>query len=108
MIALLNHLAVTCTGNEVLSPVDNSCMSTGLPTTQASSYELKLILSIIFAILGAISVLFVVIGGFRYTISGGDPQDMQKAKGTIMYAVIGLVVAIIAEAIVTFVLSYIT
>jgi hypothetical protein len=64
-------------------------------------------LQIFFAILGALAVLFVVIGGLRYTASGGDPKSMQEAKNTILYAVVGLVVAILAEVIVTFVLGYV-
>jgi len=108
MINLFNILGVSCTGSSVKLGVDNnSCLSTGLPTVSASSNELQAILQVFFAILGAIAVLFVVIGGLRYTISGGNPQDMKKARETILYAVIGLVVAISAEAIVTFGLSYI-
>ncbi len=103
----LNAVASACTGNQIYSEVHGSCYSTGLPTVSASHNELTTILQIFFAILGAIAVLFVVIGGFRYVISGGDSQSMQKAKNTIMYSIIGLVVAIFAEAIVTFVLSFI-
>ncbi|MCL4358103.1 pilin [Patescibacteria group bacterium] len=77
-----------------------------MPTVNASSSELHTILQVFFGILGALAVLFIVIGGLRYTISGGDPQAMSRAKMTILYAIIGLVVALFAEAIVTFVLSF--
>lgn len=58
---------------------------------------------IIFAI-GAISVLMVVIGGLRYVLSGGDPSGVKTAKDTILYALIGVAVAILSYSIVKFVI----
>lgn len=55
--------------------------------------------------LGIISVLIIIYGGIRYTISGGDSNSVVAAKNTILYAVIGLVVAMMAYAIVNFVVS---
>lgn len=52
---------------------------------------------------GAISVLMIIIGGLMYTLSAGDPSQTKKAKDTILFAVIGLVIALAAGAIVTFV-----
>ncbi len=77
----------------------------GLPKTAAGASTVKAVLTIVFGILGALSLLFITIGGFRYVISQGDPQAVSKAKNTILYAVIGLVVAITAQAIVTFVVD---
>lgn len=57
-----------------------------------------------FGILGAISVIIITIAGIQYVISNGDPQKTAKAKNTILYAVIGLVVAILATALVNFVI----
>ncbi|MEI6850961.1 MAG: pilin [Candidatus Saccharibacteria bacterium] len=56
-------------------------------------------------VIGAISVLMLIYGGIRYTISGGDTGAVTKAKDTILYAVIGIVVALMAYAIVNFVLG---
>ncbi|MEI6850962.1 MAG: hypothetical protein WCK26_03275 [Candidatus Saccharibacteria bacterium] len=56
-------------------------------------------------VIGAISVLMLIYGGIRYTISAGDAGAITKAKDTILYAVVGLVVAVLAFAIVNFVLS---
>jgi hypothetical protein len=47
----------------------------------------------------------LIYGGIRYTISGGDSSSVTAAKNTIMYAVIGIVVALLAYAIVNFVLK---
>lgn len=56
-------------------------------------------------IIGAISVLMIVIGGIRYVTSNGDQNSVTSAKNTILYSVVGLVVAILAYAIVTFVIT---
>ncbi len=50
----------------------------------------------------------LIIGGIRYTISGGDSTAVTSAKNTILYAVIGIIVALLAYAIVNFVLDSFT
>jgi len=63
------------------------------------------IVNIMLYALGAIAVIMIVVGGIRYTTSNGDSNGIQSAKNTILYAVAGLVVAILAYAIVNFVVS---
>ena len=65
----------------------------------------KTIVNVLLYIIGAVSVIMLVLGGIRYTISQGDSSAVTSAKNTILYAVIGLVVAILAYAIVNFVLT---
>ena len=47
----------------------------------------------------------LIIGGIRYTVSGGDSGAVTSAKNTILYAVVGIIVAVLAYAIVNFVLT---
>src|SRR5438105_1086300 len=54
-------------------------------------------------LVGAVSVIMIIIGGLRYVISNGDQKAIESAKNTILYAVIGIVVAIASFAIVHFV-----
>lgn len=54
---------------------------------------------------GAISVIMVVIGGLRYVISGGNSTNITAAKNTILYAIIGLVISIMAYAMINFVIT---
>ena len=54
---------------------------------------------------GAIAVIMVVIGGLRYVLSGGNSTNITAAKNTILYAVIGMVIAILAYALVNFVIG---
>lgn len=56
-------------------------------------------------ILGAVSVIVIIIAGFVYVTSGGDAGNTKKAKDMILYAVVGLIVAILSYAIVGYVLK---
>ncbi len=56
-------------------------------------------------VIGAISVIMLIWGGLRYVISGGDNKKVTDAKNTILYAIIGLIVSVLAFAIVNFVLN---
>lgn len=64
----------------------------------------KIAQAIVF-ITGAVSVIMIIIGGFRYVLSAGDSNATKGAKDTIMYALIGLFVAMTAQVIVSFVLQ---
>lgn len=55
---------------------------------------------IILALTGMLAVLFIIIGGLRYITSGGSPEAVKSAKNTVTYAIIGLVIAVMAFAIV--------
>ena len=57
------------------------------------------------AIVGLIAVFMLIFGGIRYIISGGDQKKVTDAKNTILYAIIGLIIALLAYAIVNFVLN---
>jgi len=59
-------------------------------------------------IIGAISVIMLIYGGIRYTTSGGNASSVTAAKNTIMYAIIGLVIAFLAFAVVNWVLGSLT
>ena len=59
--------------------------------------------NILLFLVGAISVIMLIIGGIRYVISGGDQAQVTSAKNTILYAIVGIVVAFLAYAAVNFV-----
>ena len=65
----------------------------------------KNIVNTLLYVIGAVSVIMIVIGGFRYVVSGGDSSSVTGAKNTILYAVVGLVIAVAAYAIVNFVVT---
>ena len=65
----------------------------------------KTITNVLLFIIGAISVIMLIIGGIRYVVSGGDSGAITSAKNTILYAIVGIVVAILAYALVNFVIG---
>ena len=65
----------------------------------------KQITNTILYIVGIIAVIMLIIGGIKYVVSGGDSKKVTDAKNTVLYAIIGLVIAFLAFAIVNFVIS---
>lgn len=65
----------------------------------------KTVVNVMLFIIGALSVIMLIYGGIRYTVSGGDSGSVTSAKNTILYAIIGIIVAIFAYAIVNFVID---
>lgn len=63
------------------------------------------IINIFSWIVGVVAVIFVIFGGFKYITSGGDSNKVSSAKNTILYALIGLVIVALAQAIVIFVIN---
>lgn len=63
------------------------------------------VINVIVLVSGAIAVIMIIIGGLRYVLSSGDPQGTQSAKNTILYAIVGVIVAVAARSIVLFVLD---
>lgn len=66
---------------------------------------IETIISTLLIVAGMIAVVMIVIGGFKYVMSAGDNNATTAAKNTVLYAVIGLVVAIMAYTIVNFVVG---
>ncbi len=72
------------------------------PTTPLGSIVQKGV-NVFSFVIGIISIIMVLIGALRYVLSAGNPQSTKEAKDTILYAVIGLVLAIASLAIIRFV-----
>lgn len=65
----------------------------------------KTITDVLLFLIGAVSVIMLIYGGFRYVLSGGESGKVSEAKNTILYAVVGVVVSILAYAVVNFVIG---
>lgn len=61
--------------------------------------------NILLFLIGAVSVIMLIIGGIRYVVSGGDQAAVTAAKNTILYAIVGIIVAFLAYAAVSFVIN---
>lgn len=64
----------------------------------------KSIVSILSYVIGIVAVIMVVISGFKYVTASGDPSNVKSAKDTLIYALIGLFIASLAQFLVHFVL----
>lgn len=62
-------------------------------------------LDVVFAILGGIALIIIIVAGIRLMLSRGDPQGVAKARDTIIYAAVGLAVAVSAYTILNFVVG---
>lgn len=99
----------------VATPVSaQSSIQNGAGSTNSDSFVqsldgdngvFKTIVNTALYIIGAISVLMLIYGGIRYTLSAGQTANVEAAKNTILYAIIGIIVAVLAYAIVNFVLG---
>lgn len=92
MVNLINNYA------QILNKQD-----VNLPQTSANDFTH--ILNIVFAMVGALAFLMIVIGGFRYVISSGEPDKVSASKRMIVYSAVGIVVVSLAATIVNFVLG---
>jgi hypothetical protein len=79
-----------------------------LPKASADGSNVQSVLQWVFVIAAVISFLVIVIAGFQMIISAGEPQKITKARQTIMYAIVGLIVALSGATIVTFVIGRLT
>ena len=79
-----------------------------IPSNGKDSIDLSGVFSWIYMIMGALAVIFLVYGAIQYIISRGDPGKMAQAKTTMIYAVIGLVIVILAATMTALVFNALT
>lgn len=93
----------TTTKDIVCRRVSEDCRA---PTTSWTiEHFTGVVTNVLTAIIASVSVLVLVIAGFMYITSAGNPDTVKKAKNAIIYALVGIVVAFFAQAIVRFILS---
>ncbi len=111
MIHIITKLADACTGQGILPDLFGGLRG----VKGAAPCEVKIdslasiqilianLIQILLFIAGFVAVGFIIYGGFQYMLSSGEPGGIKKAKDTIVNAVIGLVLAILAFGIVKFI-----
>ena len=85
--------------------IQRGLKAAGGDTKDTSGTLITKVINVMLFIIGVLSVIMIVYGGILYVISAGDSGRVSKAKNTIMYAIVGLVVALLAYAIVNFVIT---
>lgn len=88
---------------EKLAAIDPA--AAGIFEVHITENNIQSIANAAFVAAGILAVFFIIIGGISYTLSAGDPSKISKAKDTILYAVIGLIVVLISFVAIQFVLG---
>ncbi|MGZ6004952.1 MAG: hypothetical protein ACXWLH_02260 [Candidatus Saccharimonadales bacterium] len=88
---------VTGNGNAGCGSADNS--------TNGVNSLITMIVNILSVIVGIVAVIMIIIGGFRFVTSGGDSNNTNSARNSIIYAIVGLVIVAVAQIVVKYVLN---
>lgn len=101
--AQINPKGQACEALDAASGTPGACV------TQQSGQEIngtiRLAINIFSLIVGIAAIIMIIVGGLKYIISNGESSNINSAKNTILYAIIGLVVVALAQIIVKFVLT---
>ncbi len=89
-----------CSG---LQAIDSTAACNG----SALTGKVGTVINVLFYVAGAVAIIIMIIGGIRYITSTGDGKRIQASKDTILYAIAGLIIVILARAIVGFVVGQI-
>lgn len=114
-LALVTAFALPSVASAAFNPFEQACsQGGGGPACTTNTNENPLlgeggaisrVMGILSIILGAVAVIFIIYGGIKYITSNGDSSAISTAKSTIIYAIIGLVVAVLARPIINFVIG---
>lgn len=105
LLAVDNGQQVT-DGNATIDPqtaITNA--GVGVEADDGLQSNITNIINVIIGLLGIVAVVVIILGGVQYMTAGGDAAKVKKAKDTILYGVIGLIIIILAAAIVNFVIA---
>ncbi len=98
-VTIYGKTSADCAQASSLASNPDGCKGSDLNTI------IKTVINAIVFIVGMVAVVMIILGGVNYATSQGDPGKVKKGKDTILYGIIGLVIAILAFAIVNFVLG---
>jgi hypothetical protein len=94
-------------GLSLMDVVNGSYRGQGQPTDLFAGGDALIprLINLMLFIVGILAIVFLIFGGIRYVTSGGDKSRVDAAKNTILYAIVGLVVAILGYAVVNWVIG---
>jgi len=103
------NCSLKCGSNINLDNATTDNTNCPTPTGEKSLTDiLKTIINVLSVLVGAISVIMIIYGGFRYVTSAGSDSATGAARKTILYAIVGLIIVALAQVIVHFVLNNIS
>jgi hypothetical protein len=90
-----------------LAAISLKATDIGLPTSTPNvGSALTNTITLLMTLVGSLSVIFIIVGGLQIALGGGNPARLKQGRETIIFASVGLAVAIGAYGIVRFVLGY--
>jgi hypothetical protein len=107
------NCSLNCGSNLDLTAINNakggsSCANNKANTGTNFTDIAKKIINILSVLVGAVAVIMIIFGGFRYVTSAGNDSNVSAAKNTILYAIVGLIIVALAQVVVHFVLNNLT
>ncbi len=97
--------SAACQGLGLQADPGGGCVSSDATPAATIESIIADVINILSVIVGVVAVIMVIFGGFRYVTSAGDSNKVSSAKNTIVFALVGLVIAVFAQVIVQFVLK---
>ena len=94
-----------CIGVDAAANTTNCNNATGNDASTGLTTIAQTITKYFSIIVGAISIIMIIYGGFRYITSGGDSGKVGSAKNTLIYAIVGLIIVALAQLIVRLVIT---
>jgi hypothetical protein len=85
-----------------LTGSNDKCIEEGPATVNST---VKNAINLISVVVGIAAIIMIIIGGFKYITSAGDSSKVNSAKDTVLFAIVGLVIVMLAQVIVRFVIS---
>jgi len=95
--------AAVCMGINLSQDGTGNC--TGGAGSQGVTNLIRIAVNVLTMVVGVAAVIMIIIGGLKYVTSSGDSANINSAKNTILYALVGLVVVVVAQLLVRFTIS---
>lgn len=106
-VALAKTALATCDTSTLTLDSGATCSQANGQSTDLGSI-FSTISNVLIFLVGAVAVIMLIIGGLLYVTSNGDSKRVEGAKNTILYAIVGIIVAVLAFAAVHFVITRFT
>ena len=102
---LASHWSLLADASGLVSNGVSSACGSACNTGTTVPGILKAVVNALIFIIGAVSVIMIVVGGLRFVLSNGDAKAAEAGRQTVLYAIIGVILAIASYAIVQFVIT---
>ena len=94
-----------CSGANLQAPSSTSTAECQTDTGTGVNDIVHTVITVFSWVVGVVSVIMIIVGGFKYVTSGGESSGVTGAKNTILYAIVGLIIVAVSQVVVKFVLS---